>query len=415
MSAIKAGIILAAMCLMLFSESRSDVIRVGMSGKFTSVADAVNMASDGDRIVIEKGIYFVSELNINKKIILEGEQDAVLDGSFLKEIITVTSDSVIIKNLTLRNSGTSYVSDLAAIRLENVKHCVLENNVVENSFFALYFSSSSDCKISGNRIAGNSVIESFSGNGIHLWKCSGVRISDNSVSGMRDGIYIEFSTNGEISGNTSFGNLRYGLHFMFSEGNSYTSNTFRNNGAGVAVMYTKKITMNFNRFEDNWGANSYGLLLKDIDNSLIYGNVFSGNTAGIYAEGTNRVNILNNTFEKNGWALKVLGNCYEDTIRYNRFSNNTFDVSTNTSKNANLFLNNYWDKYKGYDLDNDKKGDVPYRPVSLFSLVVERVPEAVVLTGSFLVELLDAAEKIIPVFTPETLVDNSPLIEERGR
>ncbi len=415
MSALKAGIILAAMCLMLFSESRSAVIRVGMSGKFTDVADAVNSASDGDRIVIEKGIYFVSGLNINKKIILEGEQDAVLDGSFLKEIITVTSDSVIIKNLTLRNSGTSYVSDLAAIRLENVKHCALENNVVENSFFALYLSSSSDCKISGNRIAGNSVSESFSGNGIHLWKCSGVRISDNTVSGMRDGIYLEFSTNGEISGNTSFGNLRYGLHFMFSEGNSYTSNTFRNNGAGVAVMYTKKITMNFNRFEDNWGANSYGLLLKDIDNSLIYGNVFSGNTAGIYAEGTNRVNILNNTFEKNGWALKVLGNCYEDTIRYNRFSNNTFDVSTNTSKNANLFLNNFWDKYKGYDLDNDKKGDVPYRPVSLFSLVVERVPEAVVLTGSFLVELLDAAEKIIPVFTPETLVDNSPLIEERGR
>jgi len=415
MSSLKAGIILAAMCLMLFSESRSAVIRVGMSGKFTDVADAVNSASDGDRIVIEKGIYFVSGLNINKKIILEGEQDAVLDGSFLKEIITVTSDSVIIKNLTLRNSGTSYVSDLAAIRLENVKYCVLENNVVENSFFALYLSSSSGCRISGNKIAGNSVSESFSGNGIHLWKCSGVIISDNTVSGMRDGIYLEFSTNGQISGNTSFGNLRYGLHFMFSEGNSYTSNTFRNNGAGVAVMYTKKITMNFNRFEDNWGANSYGLLLKDIDNSLIYGNVFSGNTAGIYAEGTNRVNILNNTFEKNGWALKVLGNCYEDTIRFNRFSNNTFDVSTNTSKNANLFLNNFWDKYKGYDLDNDKKGDVPYRPVSLFSLVVERVPEAVVLTGSFLVELLDAAEKIIPVFTPETLVDNSPLIEERGR
>ncbi|MCE1163840.1 MAG: nitrous oxide reductase family maturation protein NosD [Bacteroidetes bacterium] len=408
-----AGTILLVLFL-LSSLSRAKTILVGENELYKNPSEALSHSVSGDVIKISKGVYNVSELVIDKSITLEGEEGAVFDGNFFKEIITVTSDSVTVKNLTLRNTGTSFVTDVAAIRLENVSGCRLENNTVQNSFFALYLSSSKNCVVLSNRIEGNAVSESFSGNGIHLWKCNNITISNNEVSGQRDGIYLEFSTNSEITGNTSRGNLRYGLHFMFSEGNRYINNVFRNNGAGVAVMYTKRITMTGNRFEDNWGANSYGLLLKDIDNSLIYGNTFSRNTAAIYMEGTNRVNILNNIFENNGWALKILGNCYEDSVLYNNFLNNTFDVATNSPRNPNVFINNYWDKYKGYDLDNDRKGDVPYRPVSLFSLVVEKVPEAVVLTGSFLVDLLDAAEKVIPVFTPETLADNYPLMNRSG-
>ncbi len=408
-------IFLLLLLLPAFTYVNSETIKVGANEKFKTPEEAVRYSSDGDRIILSGGVYPVSALVIDKRIVLEGEKGAVIDGSLLKEILTVTADSVTIRNLTLRNTGTSFVTDVAAIRLENVSGCVLENNTVENSFFALYLSSSRYCTVTGNRIAGNSVSESFSGNGIHLWKCSNIAITNNEVSGQRDGIYLEFSVNSEISGNTSRGNLRYGLHFMFSEGNRYIDNVFRNNGAGVAVMYTKRITMTGNRFEDNWGANSYGLLLKDIDNSLIYSNTFTRNTAAIYMEGSNRVNVFGNNFENNGWALKILGNCYGDSVMNNSFSNNTFDVSTNSSGNTNFFMNNYWDKYRGYDLDRDSRGDVPYRPVSLFSLVVERVPEAVVLTGSFLVDLLDAAEKIVPVFTPETLADNHPLMNRDAK
>ena len=37
---------------------------------------------------------------------------------------------------------------------------------------------------------------------------------------------------------------------MFSDGNIYTHNTFRKNGAGVAVMYTRNIVMEHNTFEN---------------------------------------------------------------------------------------------------------------------------------------------------------------------
>jgi nitrous oxidase accessory protein len=177
-------------------------------------------------------------------------------------------------------------------------------------------------------------------------------------------------------------------------------------------MYTKNVKMINNRFEDNWGPNAYGLLLKDISDSHIADNIFKNNTVGIYSEGVTRVGIYNNRFSDNGYALKILGNCTDDTIMFNSFYANTFDVTTNSSRNANFFSDNYWDKYKGYDLDKDGIGDVPFRPVSMFSVIVEETPESVFLLRSFIVDLLDVAEKVVPVFIPEGLIDKKPRMAE---
>ena len=73
--------------------------------------------------------------------------------------------------------------------------------------------------------------------------------------------------------------------------------------------------------------------------------------------------------------------------------------------------NNYWDKYKGYDITRDKIGDIPYFPVNLFSTIVEKVPAAMLLWRSFLVLLLDNAEKIVPAITPENLKDIQPTMQ----
>ena len=50
---------------------------------------------------------------------------------------------------------------------------------------------------------------------------------------------------------------------MFSNDDSYISNLFKNNGAGVAVMFSKSLKMFNNTFEENWGDSAYGLLLKE--------------------------------------------------------------------------------------------------------------------------------------------------------
>jgi len=209
-------------------------------------------------------------------------------------------------------------------------------------------------------------------------------------------------------------NLRYGLHFMFSHECEYRDNRFERNGAGVAVMYTRHMTMEGNTFADNWGPASYGLLLKEIRDSRIVRNTFRRNSVGLYMEGSARNEVSGNTFEANGWAIRVLANAEGNTFAGNTFRQNSFDVTTNSSRNVSTFRGNYWDHYEGYDLDHDGYGDVPYHPVRLFSLLVAQNEPALILLRSVFVELLDAAERVMPVLTPRMLQDDRPLMEAPG-
>ena len=43
-------------------------------------------------------------------------------------------------------------------------------------------------------------------------------------------------------------------------------------------------------------------------------------------------------------------------------------------------------------------------------MLVQRYEPALILLRSFFVDLLDAAERVLPVLTPETLVDERPLM-----
>ncbi len=172
-----------------------------------------------------------------------------------------------------------------------------------------------------------------------------------------------------------------------------------------------RVEMVHNRFEHNWGSAAYGLLLKDINDSRIEENEFRSNSVGLYLEGANRNVVLRNSFDGNGWALKTLANATGNMFEGNIFTRNAFDVGTNSRENVSRFRENYWDRYRGYDLDRNGVGDVPFAPVRLFSLVVEQSPPTLVLLRSLLVDLLDLAERVIPTLTPETLLDERPLMK----
>ena len=102
------------------------------------------------------------------------------------------------------------------------------------------------------------------------------------------------------------------------------------------------------------------------------------------------------------------GGCYANAFTANNFIGNSFDVSYNSKMNDNTFNGNFWSAYSGYDLDKDGSGDVPYRPVKLFSYVVNRTPETIVLLRSLFVDIINFSEKVSPAFTPADLVDQTP-------
>jgi nitrous oxidase accessory protein len=197
---------------------------------------------------------------------------------------------------------------------------------------------------------------------------------------------------------------------MFSHNNAYIANVFQNNNAGVSVMFSHGVKMFNNVFEDNWGDGCYGIFLKEITDSYISGNKFLRNTTGISMEGANRIMVEKNEFKNNGWAFKIEASCLDDTITHNNFLGNSFDVATNGTL-VSSFNYNYWDKYEGYDLDKNNVGDVPYHPVSLFSMIVAENPSAMILFRSVMATLLDKVEKILPSLTPENLVDRYPYMK----
>ncbi|MDX1349830.1 MAG: nitrous oxide reductase family maturation protein NosD [Putridiphycobacter sp.] len=377
-----------------------------------SIKSAIKIANAGDIVLVKKGTYKEFNIVVDKPLTIKGENFPVIDGEDQGEIIRVMSDSVTIDGLFIINVGTSYTSDHAAIRVVRSEHFLIKNVVLEKLFFGIYIEKSKNGKIFNNKVIGDAQDEYNSGNGIQLWYSKNVVVEHNIVQKVRDGIYLEFSDSITINENISTNNLRYGLHFMFSNDDIYSNNTFENNGAGVAVMFSKRIKMFKNTFRKNWGTAAFGLLLKEINDAEIKDNVFEENTVGINIEGSNRIIYSKNNFVRNGYAIKVLGACYDNTFERNNFLYNSFDVSYHSKMNDNVFKDNYWSGYTGYDLNNDGIGDVPYRPVKLFSYIVNETPETIILMRSLFIDIIDFSEKVSPVFTPDNLVDSSPRIKK---
>jgi nitrous oxidase accessory protein len=391
---------------------QADTLNVAANMEIRSIKDAIDKAENGDVIIVHGGFYLEGNILITKKLDIIGIDLPIVDGDRTNEVFTIQHDSVSISGFQVQNCGVSFVHDLAGIKVEHYGFCRVENNRVINAFFGIYVKNAHDCIIRNNFIEGQARDEFSSGNAIHIWYSQNILVEGNTCRQHRDGIYFEFVEGSTIIGNTSENNLRYGLHFMFSNNDDYIKNTFRQNGAGVAVMFSHHIRMQENLFEKNWGSNSYGLLLKDIVDGEIKGNHFIENTIGIYGDGSNRIKIENNEFINNGWALKILGSCTGDVITGNNFQSNTFDIITNNSANNNTYDGNYWSDYTGYDLDHDGSGDVPYKPVKLFSLVTAKVPTSIILLRSPFVDLLNFAEKVMPAITPQTLEDRSPQMHQ---
>ena len=398
--------------LLYWNVLMANSIEVGASKKITSIKVAISSAKNGDTIWVLPGIYKEGNIIINKALTFIGKYYPVLDGQNKFEVLSIKSNHVVVDGFKIIHSGVSNLEDYAGIKVYDSREVMIKNNIFEDTYFGIYLQYAKKCIIANNQLMAYHKEEQESGNGIHCWKSDSLSINGNNVTGHRDGIYFEFVSNSVISNNTSTHNIRYGLHFMFSNNDSYLSNSFIGNGAGVAVMFSKKVRMLNNTFKENWGDAAYGLLLKEISDSYITGNIFEKNTTGIYLEGASRIHMNHNEFKNNGWAMKIQASCMDIIVEKNNFVGNTFDVGTNGSLVLNSFNKNYWDKYEGYDLNKDKLGDIPYRPVSMYSMIVEQNPPAMMLFRSFITSLLDKTEKLIPSLTPENLIDNTPLMHK---
>lgn len=377
----------------------------------SSLAAAVKMAEPGNVILITKGKYIEGPVVIDKRLSVIGEAGVEILHQGQGDAILVTASDVLVKGLKIVGSGKSSYEDFAALKARGVKRCNFVENEIVNAQYGIVVNNSSDCVVAKNVIKTNSEPADLSGDGIHLWKTTGVSVAENTVQGHRDGIYLEFAEGGTIVKNDIKENSRYGLHFMFSNENEFRENFFVKNDAGVAVMYSKKIHMVENQFSENKGPASFGLLLKDISESNIENNRFEDNTVGIFMEGSNRNKFFANRFDRNGWALRLLSSCDSNEFLMNSFLDNSLEIATNANQSSNLFDHNYWLRHDNIDLDHDGIADLAYQPTNFSSYLLEKYNISILLIGTPILRFLDWLERLFPSLSPISLKDQHPIMK----
>jgi nitrous oxidase accessory protein len=218
-------------------------LKVGKGHPYKAVRAAIAAARNYDTVMVHTGSYREGNIILDKSVALIGTGWPVLDGEKKHEVLSVKAHSATVSGFRIVRSGYASLDDPCGIKVYDAHDVNITNNILEDNFFAVYIQFGKRCAISGNTVTAYGKDEQMIGNGIHCWKSDSLTITANRIKGHRDGIYFEFVTNSMIEKNLSEKNVRYGLHFMFSNNDAYIGNEFRNNGAGVAVMFTRKVTM----------------------------------------------------------------------------------------------------------------------------------------------------------------------------
>src|SRR5690554_2619018 len=156
---------------------KGNLITVCHSGdcKAMSISAALDLSNDGDKIIIQPGLYNESELIVTKKIHIQGIDYPIIDNQFKSNGIEIQSDGVTVEGLAIKNSKVSDIKEYAGIYLTEVSDVRVLNNKLENNAYGIYLEKSKNSLIQNNVSIGNALNEVSGGNGVHLWTSHGIK------------------------------------------------------------------------------------------------------------------------------------------------------------------------------------------------------------------------------------------------
>jgi nitrous oxidase accessory protein len=373
----------------------------------------IDAAPTGATIVLPRGI-FAGPLVVDKRIaivgsgateIVVGEEggDPALEGN----AISVIADGASISGLVVRGSGSSLRSMDAGIYLRG-RGLRLEGCKVRGALFGMRLDGCSDCEIAGCAISGRAGSPyAERGDGIRVTGGSGNSISDARISSVCDGIYLDGSERPRVL-RASISDGRYGIHVMYGRGADIVGARAERMVVGAMVMGTKRARISGGRFEDGRDPRGAALVLFESEDCACEGNILSGAQRGVVLDGARRCRVEGNLVSANARGISIDGVCTGTEVVGNGFFGNARAVDGSAKAGTIAWSEdgkgNYWDDYKGYDLDGNGIGDTPYRRPRTFSALRAREELTAVFFGSPLQRALDD-------FGLEAeVVDTSPLM-----
>jgi nitrous oxidase accessory protein len=368
----------------------------------------IDTANPGSVVEVGPGTY-AGDLVLDRRIALVGRGRPRLLGSGTGSVVRIRADGASIEGFDIdgRNGG-DLMHDTAGVHVA-ARGVTVRDCRISGTLFGIYLREADGATVEKCAIRGIPGKEpGEKGSGIHIWNTEGFRLTENTITGVRDGFYIQSSRRGTIRANTAR-DLRFGLHYMFSDDNVFEDNLFENGAAGAALMYSKRIEFRRNRFLHNRGFASVGLLLKSCDDVTAESNLLADNARGVFLEGSTGNRFRGNVIAESDTAIVLYDSCSDNRFEGNSFVSNMTPLALIGRRTDTRFDGNYWSDNEEPDLDGDGKSDRPYRLSSVFDHLRGNLSAADLFTQGFAAAALGMAERSFPILEPLPVVDNAPL------
>ena len=225
---------------------------------FSNISAALAASSNGDMIFVYPGIYEEHSLEVDKSVSLvgSGAQQTVVVGENRADVLLVSSDGVLISNLSVVDTFRGIVSENCSML--SVVGC----SFVE-VFDGVYFD-----RGSGGVVQECSFLNCSSG--VFVGRSPNVTVKDSSFMGCSKGLYFEESDEGVLSDNV-FEENEIGVYSSYAQRNVFSKNSFINNTRDVLaiVLFYKGRLWKNNFWQNNYWDTWIGVGVKVIWSALV--------------------------------------------------------------------------------------------------------------------------------------------------
>jgi nitrous oxidase accessory protein len=378
------------------------------AGQASPLQERVDAATPGSVIDVEPGVY-TGDLFIDRPLRLVGHGRPLLIGSGAGSVVRIRADNVGVEGFDVDGRlGGNLARDSSGIHIAG-RHATVRGCRVRRALFGIYLWAADDATVQGNQITGiRGRDPGEQGSGIHVWNTTRFHLLDNHIAYSRDGFYIQSSGSGLVARNT-VSDVRYGLHYMYSDDNVFEDNVFERSAAGAALMFSRRLAFRRNQFLHNRGFASVGLLLKECEDVVAEDNLVADNVRGFFIEGSYRNVFRRNIVSDSDVALVVYDSSHTNRFEGNLFTGNFTPLLLVGRRTDTDFAGNYWSDADEPDLDGDGVRDGAYRLSNVFDHLRANLTAADLYGQGLGATVLARAERAFPVLEPVTAVDPRPL------
>ncbi|MBK6466336.1 MAG: nitrous oxide reductase family maturation protein NosD [Rhodobacter sp.] len=376
-----------------------------------ALQQAIAGADPGDVLILSPG-HYPGAVTIDQSLTLTAEGKAVIDGLGQGTVITITAPDVTVRGLTVTGSGMSGETLDAGIKIvKKADRATVEGNAVLGNLHGIDVHGGLDAKVIGNVIEGTQQSRlNDRGNGIYVWNSPGALVDGNAVRWGRDGIFANASKKNTFRNNT-FRDLRFAVHFMYTNDSELSGNISIGNHLGFAIMFSNRVTVKDNL---SLGDRDYGVMLNYANNADVSGNLVRGGAKKcLFIYNAHKNLIFRNRFQGCGIGIHFTAGSERNVLTENAFIGNREQVKYVGTKHvewSHESRGNFWSDHPAFDLNGDGIADSVFRPNDLMDHILWSQPAAALLTGAPAVQLVRWSQKNFPATLPGGVLDSFPLM-----